>query len=61
MSDIKTKETVKDIKVLDKSAAALRKVKKATVRTKDQIENLILDSSDHQVFDLFHKSPSSVF
>ena len=43
MSDIKTKETVKDIKVLDKSAAVLRKVKRATVRTKDQIENLIDD------------------
>ena len=43
MSDIKTKETVKDIKVLDKSAAALRKVKKASVRTKDQIEYLIDD------------------
>ena len=43
VSDIKTKETVKDIKALDRSAAALRKVKRATVRTKDQIENLIDD------------------
>ena len=43
MSDIKTKKNVKDIKVLDKSAMALRKMKRATVRTKDQIENLIDD------------------
>ena len=43
MSDIKTKKSIKDIKALDRSAAALRKVKRATVRTKDQIENLIDD------------------
>ncbi len=49
MSDIKTKETVKDIKILDKTAAALRNVKHATVRTKDRIGDLIDDG---------HVSPS---
>ena len=43
MNDIKTKETHKDIKVLDKSSAALRNVKKASVRTKDGLENLLDD------------------
>ena len=43
MSDIKTKETHKDIKVLDKTASGLRNVKKASVRTKDGVENLLDD------------------
>ena len=43
MSDIKTKETHKDIKILDKTASGLRNVKKASVRTKDGVENLLDD------------------
>ena len=43
MSDIKTKETTRDIKVIDKSAAALHNVKQASVRTKDHIGNLTDD------------------
>ena len=43
MSDIKTRKSVKDIKVLDKTAAVLRNVKRAAVRTKEQVENLIDD------------------
>ena len=43
MSDIKTKETHKDIKVLDKTVSGLRNVKKASVRTKDGVENLLDD------------------
>ena len=43
MSDIKTKETHKDIKVLDKTVSGLRNVKKASVRTKDSVENLLDD------------------
>ena len=43
MSDIKTRESVKDIKVLDKAANAARSIRKATVRTRDGIENLADD------------------
>ena len=43
MNDIKTKETHKDIKVLDKTVSGLRNVKKASVRTKDGVENLLDD------------------
>ena len=43
MSDIKTRESVKDIKILDKAAGAAKSIKKATVRTKDGIEHLIDD------------------
>ena len=43
MSDIKTKETHRDIKVLDKTVSGLRNVKKASVRTKDGVENLLDD------------------
>ncbi len=43
MSDIKTRESVKDIKVLDKAANAARNIRKATVRTRDGIENLADD------------------
>ena len=43
MSDIKTREVKKDIKLLDKTAGAARNIRHATVRTKDGIENLIDD------------------
>lgn len=43
MSDIKTKETTRDIKVLDRSAAAMHNVKRAGVRTKTHISNLTDD------------------
>lgn len=43
MSDIKTRETTRDIKVFDKSAAALHNVKQAGVRAKDHIGNLTDD------------------
>ena len=43
MTDIKTRESVKDIKVLDKAANAARSIRKATVRTRDGIENLADD------------------
>ena len=38
MKDIKTKSTVKDIKVLDKSLDVTRRAKNAFIRTKDQAE-----------------------
>ena len=40
MSKIKTKETVKDIKVLDKAADVSRHMKDAFIRAKDKAENL---------------------
>lgn len=43
MSDIKTREIKKDIKLLDKAAGAARNIRHATIRTKDGIENLIDD------------------
>ena len=43
MSRIKTRETVKDIKTLDKAAVASERMKSAFVRLKDQAENLIDD------------------
>ena len=43
MHDIKTKETVRDIKVLDRSAVAAEHIKKAAVRAKDTAQNLIDD------------------
>jgi hypothetical protein len=43
LSKIKTKETVKDIKVLDKAAVASQRMKTALVRSKDQFENLMDD------------------
>lgn len=45
MSDIKTKESVKDIKLLDKASNAAKNIRKATVRTKDGIENLVDDGA----------------
>lgn len=46
MSKIKTRETVKDIKVLDKAAVAGERMKDAFIRTKDTVQNL---SDDGQV------------
>lgn len=46
MAKIKTRETVKDIKILDKSAEVSRHMKDAFVRAKDTAENL---SDDGQV------------
>ena len=43
MSKIKTKESVKDIKVLDKAAVASERMKTALVRSKDQMQNLMDD------------------
>jgi hypothetical protein len=43
LSKIKTRETVKDVKVLDKAAVASQRMKDAFVRTKDQAENLMDD------------------
>jgi hypothetical protein len=41
LSKIKTKETVKDIKVLDKAAVASQRMKTALVRSKNQFGNLM--------------------
>lgn len=46
MKDIKTKESKKDIKTLDRAAGLAKVTKDATVRTKDQIQNL---SDDGQI------------
>lgn len=43
MSKIKTRESVKDIKVIDKAAVASERMKTALVRSKDQFENLMDD------------------
>ena len=43
MKNIKTKETTKDIKLFDAKANMQRNIKRAVVRTKDTIENLIDD------------------
>lgn len=43
MSKIKTRESVKDIKVLDKAAVASQRMKTALIRSKDQAENLLDD------------------
>lgn len=43
MSKIKTKENVKDIKVLDKAAVASERMKTALIRSKDQMQNLMDD------------------
>ena len=43
MSRIKTRERVKDIKVIDKAAVASERMKTALVRSKDQVENLMDD------------------
>ena len=43
MSKIKTRESVKNVKVLDKAAVASENMKKAFIRTKDQGQNLMDD------------------
>ncbi len=43
MSKIKTKESVKDIKALDKAAVASGRMKTALIRSKDQMQNLMDD------------------
>lgn len=43
MSEIKTKETVKDIRVLDKAAVAGERMKQVFIRSKDTAENLMDD------------------
>ena len=43
MSRIKTRESTKDIKILDKAAVASERMKTALVRSKDQAENLMDD------------------
>ena len=43
MSKIKTKESVKDIKALDKAAVASERMKTALIRSKDQMQNLMDD------------------
>lgn len=43
MHDIKTREIVKDVKVIDKAAVAGERMRSAFVRTKDQTENLMDD------------------
>lgn len=43
MSKIKTRENVKDVKVLDKAAALSDRMKSAAVRSKDQVKNLMDD------------------
>lgn len=43
LSRIKTRESVKDIKVLDKTAVVSERMKTALVRSKDQAENLMDD------------------
>ena len=46
MKDIKTKESKRDIKTLDRAAGLAKVTRNATVRTKDQIQNL---SDDGQI------------
>lgn len=46
MKDIKTKESKKDIKTLNRAAVPAKVTKNATVRTKDQVQNL---SDDGQI------------
>lgn len=43
MSKIKSKESVKDIKVLDKAVVASERMKTALIRSKDQMQNLMDD------------------
>lgn len=44
MKDIKTKESIKDIKALDKAAGLAKVTKNATVYTKQQVQNLSDDA-----------------
>ena len=43
MADIKTRDSVKDIKVLDKANVAGERMKKAFIRSKNTAENLMDD------------------
>lgn len=43
MSKVKTRESVKNIKVLDKASVASQRMKTALIRSKDQAENLLDD------------------
>ena len=43
MPDIKTREIVKDVKVIDKAAVAGERMRNAFIRTKDQTQNLMDD------------------
>lgn len=43
MGRIKTRESIKDIKILDKAAVVSERMKTALVRSKDQAENLMDD------------------
>ena len=51
MKEIKTKSTVKDIKVLDKSSDVSRRMKNAYIRTKEQAEQTPLDKNTNYVND----------
>lgn len=51
MKDIKKKSTVKDIKVLDKSASVSQRMKNAYIRTKTQAEQLGHNDSNNYVDD----------
>lgn len=51
MKDIKTKSTVKDIKVLDKSSDVSRRMKNAYIRTKEQAEQTPNDKNTNYVND----------
>ena len=46
MPDIKTREVVKDIKVLDKASVAGERMRNAYIRTKDRAAHLTDDSQD---------------
>ncbi|MEA4961220.1 hypothetical protein [Lutispora sp.] len=51
MKEIKTKQTLKDIKALDKTADMSRRMKNAYIRTKDQAEHLGHDDNGNYVDD----------
>lgn len=51
MKEIKTKQTLKDIKALDKTADVSRRMKNAYIRTKDQAEHLGHDDNGNYVDD----------
>lgn len=51
MKEIKTKQTLKDIKALDKTADVSRRMKNAYIRTKDQTEQLGHDDNGNYVDD----------
>ncbi len=51
MKEIKTKSTIKDIKVLDKSSDISRRMKNAYIRTKEQMETATHDKNTNYVND----------